>query len=139
MGDEPIAKSIRIGRTAEYYPEPMIQRITELLEARGESLREAGLESGLDHQALRRIMNGQRPFMHICILLADHFEVDPNEFLELAAWPRLRAFDAHTGSFHKLPIEAVNVAYDVAKISNPETRKAVAQAIQTLLAKYFEE
>jgi len=37
-----------------------------------------------------------------------------------------------------LPPEAVDVARDIARISRPALRKQVAEAILTLLAKYFE-
>ena len=102
-------------------------------------MREAALESGLDHQALRRFLGGQRPNMIACILLADHFEVNPNEFLELAGWPRLKVFDIQLSSAENLPPEAVDVAKDLALISNPSTRKTVAEAIRTLISTYFEK
>jgi GMP synthase-like glutamine amidotransferase len=65
--------------------------------------------------------------------------VNPNEFLELASWPTLLAFEIHTDSAEKLPPEAVQVAMEIARIPNPGTRKAVAGAILTLVKKYFEE
>ena len=99
----------------------------------------ASMASGLDHQAIRRVLKGKRPSMITCILLADHFDVNPNEFLELASWPTLRAFEIHTESAEKLPPEAVQVAMEIARIPNPGTRKAVAEAILTLVKKYFEE
>jgi hypothetical protein len=43
--------------------------------------REASLKAGLDHQAIRRVLDGQRPNMTACILLGNHFGVNPNEFL----------------------------------------------------------
>jgi len=72
-----------------------------------------------------------------CILLADHFGVNPNEFLEMAGWPMLRAFDVRTVDSEKLPPEAADVAMAVAKIPNPGERKEVAQAILTLVRKYY--
>ena len=93
--------------------------------------------AGIDHQALQRIFNGQRPQMHICILLADHLGVNPNEFLQLASWPTLRVFDIESLSIDEIPVEAVEVALDVARIPEPGTRKEVAEAIRTLLKKYF--
>lgn len=139
MDEQPIAKAIRGAREIPYDPEPMIRRINELLEEHHESFRHAALNSGLDHQAVRRILDGHRPYMHVCILLADHFGINPNELLELAGWPRLKAFDIQTGSAENLPIEAVDVAFDIAKISDPGVRKEVALAIRTLLKKYFQE
>lgn len=136
--DIPIAKSRRLARQARYDPEPLIQRLKALLEQHNETYREASLTAGLDHQAVRRILDGHRPVMHICILFADHFNINPNELLELAGWPKLKAFDIQTSSAENLPIEAVDVALDIARISDPGTRKAVALAIRTLLKKYFE-
>lgn len=137
--DVPIAKSRLQARQAPYDPEPLKNRILQLLEQKNETYREASLDSGLDHQAVRRILAGARPAMHICILMADHFDVNPNEFLELAGWPTLKAFDIRTASAENLPAEAVDVAVEIARIPNPGTRKAVAEAILTLVKKYFEE
>lgn len=138
MTDLPIAKARRLARTEPYNPEPLIKRLDELLKQNKDSFREAALDSGLDHQAVRRIRAGNRPQMHVCILLADHFGVNPNELLQLAGWPTLKAFDIHTESAEKLPPEAVDVAKEIARIPNPGTRKTVAEAILTLVRKYFD-
>ena len=111
----------------------------ELLKQHKESFREAALSSGLDHQAIRRIRAGYRPNMPVCILLADHWGINPNELLMLAGWPTLKAFDIHTESAEHLPPEAVQVAKEIARIPNPGTRKTVAEAILVLVRKYFEE
>jgi len=58
--------------------------------------------------------------------------------LELAGWPPLKVFEIHTESAEALSPEAVDVARDIARISNPALRKQVAEAIRTLLKKYFE-
>lgn len=116
----------------------MIKRLDELLKQNKDSFREAALESGLDHQAVRRIRAGNRPQMHVCILLADHFGINPNEILQLAGWPTLKAFDIHTKSAENLPPEAVEVAKEIARIPNPGVRKEVAQAILTLVHNYFD-
>ena len=120
-------------RQKEYDPQPMIDRILELCEERNESYREASLGSNLDHQAINRIRKGQRPTIPNCILLADHFEINPNQLITLANWPKLKAFDIHTESAENLPPEAVDVAMDLAKIANPGTRREVAEAIRVLL------
>jgi len=138
MDDQPIAKALRQARTAPYDPQPLINRVKELLEHNNESFREASLDAGLDHQAIRRILAGNRPQMQVCILLADHFGINPNEILQLAGWPTLKAFDIHLESAENLPPEAVNVAKEIARIPNPGTRKVVAEAILTLVKKYFE-
>ncbi len=136
--DEPIAKGRLRAYKTEYDPEPLRERVMQLLEDKNETYREASLDSGLDHQAIRRILGGRRPAMHICILFADHFGVNPNEFLELAGWPRLKAFDIPTAGAQNLPAETVDVAMQLAKISNPAKRKQVAQAMILLIKEYFD-
>lgn len=139
MGTDSTVEKRLEARQKEYKPQPMIDRILELCEERNESFREASLGSNLDHQAINRIRGGQRPTIPNCIQLADHFEINPNELLILANWPPLKAFDIHAEDVENLPPEAVEVAKDIAKITNPGTRREVAKAIQTLLSKYFDE
>jgi len=100
-------------------------------------MRQTGIDSGLDHETIRRIKSGDRPDMTYCILLADYFDINPNELLQLADWPTLKAFDIQRASAENLPPEAVDVALDIAKIPDPGTRKEVAKAVRTLLKKYF--
>lgn len=129
----------RTHRRRDYDPEPFAQRMRELMQARNESMREASLRSGLDHQAVRRwVVAGKRPGVSACILLADHFGINPNELLELAGWPRLQMFDIKTESAEGLPPDVVTVALTLAKIPNPGTRREVSRAILTLLEKYFD-
>ncbi|MBE0698755.1 MAG: hypothetical protein IH586_17690 [Anaerolineaceae bacterium] len=77
--------------------------------------------------------------MHICILLANHFGVNPNEFLQLAGWPTLNAFDVSTVDTANLPPEATEIAMAVAKISEPGVRREVTDAMLTLLKRYFSD
>lgn len=138
MENVPIAQARREAQAKAYDPEPMIARVRELLKQNKDTYREASLKAGLDHQAIRRILGGNRPQMHICILLADHFGINPNELLLLAGWPALKVFDIHTESAENLPPEAVSVAKEIARIPNPGMRKQVAEAILVLVKKYFE-
>lgn len=135
---EPIAQTRRKARARVYEPEPFINRLEALLKQHNQSYREASLGAGLDHQAIRRILAGQRPQMHICILLADHFGINPNEFLALADWPTLKLFEVRSVVGENLSPEAVEVAVQIDRIANPGTRRAVAEAIKTLVSKYFE-
>jgi len=137
--ERPIAKARRETINSPYHPEPLITRIKELLQKHNESYREASLRASLDHQAIRRIFAGQRPQMHVCILLADHFGINPNEFLQMAGWPTLRSFEVSSVTTENLPPEATEVAMAVAKISEPGVRKEVTDAVLILLKKYFSE
>ncbi len=136
--DEPLAKVRRRLKKDPYDPAPFIDRIEELRTKRNLSLRQAGMQAGLDHQAFRRMKAGARPDMVYCILLADFFEVNPNELLLLADWPRLKIFDVKSVSDENLPPEAVDVALALAKITDTGTRKEVAKAVMVLLKKYFD-
>ncbi|MEN4012177.1 MAG: helix-turn-helix transcriptional regulator [Bellilinea sp.] len=136
--EKPIAKARRESVQAPYDPEPLISRVKDLLKKHNESYREASLRAGLDHQAIRRIFAGQKPQMHICILLADHFGVNPNEFLQMAGWPILNAFEVRSLEHESLSPEVVDVAVAIQKIPSPGKRKEVAEAILTLVEKYFE-
>ncbi len=133
----PTATTRKRSRFGPYDPKPFIARLEQLLVERNETRREAALKAGLDHQSIRRYLNGQRPDRQSLLILADHFEVNPNEFLQLAGYKPLKIFEIKTASAEALPPEAVDVAKDIARIPDPKTRKAVAQAIRTLLKKYY--
>lgn len=130
---EPISLARRRTRESGYDPQPFIARLNELLKKNKESYREAALSSGLDHQAVRRILAGQQPSMTNCILLADHFRINPNEFLSLAGWPTLKAFDIEVIPQEQLPPEAVEVALALARVAHPGTRKDIAKSFITLI------
>lgn len=136
--EKPIAQAQREAKEKPFNSEPFIVRLKELMEKHNESYREAGMDAGLDHQAIRRILSGQRPAMVNCILLADHYGVNPNEFLELAGWPTLKVFDIKKVDSDRLPPEAVDVAIALSRIPDPGIRKQLAAAVTTLLQKYFE-
>lgn len=138
QNEEPLAMVLREGRRRFYDKQPLLDRIHELLEERNETYREASLRAHLDNAAIQRITIGQRPGVAACAYLADHFGVNPNEFLELACWPRLSVFEAAKNMPEKLPSEVVEVAKRLTQIDNPGTRKKVAEAIMTLLNQYFD-
>jgi hypothetical protein len=134
---ESIAIGRRKAKEKTFNPKPFAARLDQLMGERNISMRQTGIESGLDHESIRRIKAGDRPDMTYCILLADYFDVNPNEFLQMADWPTLKAFDIKRASVENLPTEAVDVALDIAKIPDPGTRKEVAKAVRVLLKKYF--
>ena len=137
MKEEPLDKQKRDAKAKKYKPEPFVARIDQLMAEKNISMRYTGMESGLDHQAIRRIKSGRRADMTYCILLANFFDINPNELLQLAEWPTLKAFDIKRATAENLPPEAVDVALDIAKIPDPRTRKQVADAVRVLLKKYF--
>ena len=136
--DKPSSRTRNLAQKAPYDHKPFSTRLHELLGKHNETSREAALKSGLDHQSVRRYIAGRRPNIMACILLADHLGINPNELLTLAGWPPLHVFEIHTESAEALPPEAVDVARNISRITSPALRKEVAQAIRTLLVKYFE-
>jgi transcriptional regulator with XRE-family HTH domain len=137
--DRPLSKQKKDSKKKKFDPQPLISRIEELMMEKNLSMRQVGIESGLDHQVIRRLkeVHAKRPNMTYCILLADYFGVNPNEFLQLAGWPPLKVFDIQSASIENMPTEAVDVALDIAKIPDSRTRKQVADAVRVLLKKYF--
>ena len=133
-----IAKVKRKAREKPIDPEPLVARLRELMKSFNESYRESSLRSGLDEQAVRRILAGQRPNITSCVLMANHFGIDPNEFIMLAGWPEIEVFKVRTVSADGLPPEAVEVALDIAKIADAGLRRQVASAITLLLSKHFD-
>lgn len=133
-----IAKVKRKAREKPFDPEPLVARLRELMKIHNESYRESSLRSGLDEQAVRRILSGQRPTITSCVLMANHFGIDPNEFITLAGWPEIEIFKVKTASAEGLPPEAVEVAMSLAKISDAGLRRQLADAIQLLLSKHFD-
>jgi hypothetical protein len=138
----PFAEAIRQSRAAEYDNSLFSARLKELLERRNETMREAALAAKLDHEAVFRIVKGRRPNMMSTILLADHFGVNPNEFLKLTGWPTLDLFDvqvdraSHAGELRLSP-DALEVAIAVSRINDVNTRQKVVDAILALLHQYF--
>jgi len=126
-------------RHSDYDPNPLKARVEQLLKKHGESFRQAGLRAGLDHQTIRRIRAGQRPSLSSVIMLADHWEVNPNELLVLADWPAMKVFDTRRPDQMELPPETIEVARALARIDNPGMRREVVQALLTLIEKYFKE
>lgn len=139
MKEKPLSKQKKDSKKKNFDPQPLISRIEELMSEKNLSMRQVGIESGLDHQVIRRLkeVHAKRPNMTYCILLADYFGINPNEFLQLAGWPPLKVFDIQSASIENMPTEAVDVAMDIAKIPDSRTRKQVADAVRVLLKKYF--
>ena len=138
----PFAEAIRRSKAAEFDNTLFTARLQELMKRRNETMREAALASKLDHEAVFRFMKGTRPNMMATILLADHFEVNPNEFLKLTGWPTLDLFDvqvdraSHADELRLSP-DALEVAIAVSRINDVNTRQKVVDAILALLHQYF--
>ena len=78
-----------------------------------------------------------RPTMRDCILLADYFDVNPNEMLNFAGWPALKVFSVQTENAEHLPPEAVNAALKISRIKKQLVRQKAAELISTLAEQYL--
>lgn len=138
--NESFAEKRRKAEKAPYDPEPVVERLTQLLQKHNLSYRQASLKASLHHQSVRRIIvSGKRPNMIECILLANYFDINPNELLQEAQWPTLKAFELQDRYTQDLPPEAIEVAVDLSKLEDDATRKQVSDAIRMLLAKFFDD
>jgi hypothetical protein len=70
--------------------------------------------------------------------MANHFGMDPNEFITLAGWPEIDVFKVKTVSVDGLPPEAVEVALDIAKILDCGVRRQGTDAIKLLPSQHFD-
>lgn len=121
-----------------YDPEPLRQLLLELLRRTGESYRRASLAAGLPSNAISKYMKGIRPSRHACVALADHFGVNPNEFLQAAGYEPLHFFDRSLVQPGELSPEVQELAAQLQEIKDPVTRRRVIEAMATLLKPYLQ-
>jgi transcriptional regulator with XRE-family HTH domain len=124
----------------DYDPIRLGQVLDELRQGRNESYREASLNAGLDHGALRRyICDGRRPQRQALIALADHFGVNPNELLPLAGYPPMKLFERVVVDPDSLPPDIGGLVEDLQRIPDRAQRRKLVEAVRVLLAGYLAE
>lgn len=116
--------------TETYDPEPLAALLRRLAAERGESLRKASLNAGLDRGALFRfIEQKRRPSRESLIVLGDYFGVNPNVLLQLADYPPLAIF----ANAARVPPEMQGVVARLLTITDAVTRSRVISALEVLL------
>jgi hypothetical protein len=121
---------------ARFDPQRLAEVLDRLRRARNESYREASLRAGLDAGAVRRyIVLHQRPAPEALFALADHFEVNPNDLLELAGYHRIPQLDRPPRE--ALPADVRPLVEDLARIADPALRQQLIRAIRVLLAGFL--
>lgn len=124
----------RRSRRAGYDPSVFIPYLRRLLAERNESYREASLGAGLDRSAVWRFIEQEtRPHRDACILLAQHFGVNPNEMLQAAGYDPIPLFDLSLADPDEYPPEVKAVAQALARIEDPERRRAACEAVHVLV------
>jgi transcriptional regulator with XRE-family HTH domain len=123
-----------------YDPKQLVPVLENLLEKKNESYREASLEAGLDHGSMRRYLHdGTRPSINSLLLLADHFEVNPNELLVLAGYQPMKMFEREPADLDKLTPDVRRLAEDLERIGDPTLRWRLAAALRLLIAGYLDD
>lgn len=118
----------------DYDREAFAGYLWALMEARNETAREVSLKAGLDHGAfLRFTRKMQRPTRESCIVLAEHFEVNPNEILVRAGYEPLHFFDRSLVDPSAWPPEVEEVATALARLGPASYRREVCRSLRGLL------
>ena len=124
----------RGSRRTGYEPEKFIPYVEQLLVERNETAREASLRAGLDRSALWRFIKKEmRPHRDACILLAQHFEVNPNEMLQAAGYDPIPLFNLSLTDPNEYPPEVKAVAQALTRIENAERRRTMCEAVGVLI------
>lgn len=129
--EKSLARVKRGARQLPYDPQPLIDLIQRKMELYEETERGLCDEIGVDKGTIRRIREGQRPSMTTLILLANHWQVPPNEMLVLGGWPRLAFFESEKETVFSPDV--VEVARTLEEIKNQEDRARVLRVIHSLL------
>jgi transcriptional regulator with XRE-family HTH domain len=118
----------------------LVAMLKKLLAERNESMREASLRAGLDHGAiLRYVRYGRRPTRESLLMLADHFEVNPNELLVLAGHRPMKMFERKTLKPGTASPDVLAVVEDLERIADPVLRRRLAEAMRLLMRGYLAE
>jgi hypothetical protein len=64
---ESLAAGRRRAKAKTFNPKPFTARMEQLMNDSKLSMRQSGIEAGLDHESIRRIKAGDRPDMTYCI------------------------------------------------------------------------
>jgi transcriptional regulator with XRE-family HTH domain len=126
-------------RNPDYDPVRFQNLLRRLLDKSGESYREAGLASGLSEATISNYMretNPARPMRDICIALADHFGVNPNQLLEAAGYKRLDIFDLRLR--HTLPQNIDSFVDELLAIEDEEQRNEILDYLRQMLHRDIE-
>ena len=121
-------------KRAGYDPDQFVPFVTRLLEERNETYREAAIKAGLDRSSVWRFLNrGTRPHRDACILLAQHFEVNPNEMLAVAGYEPIALFDLSLADPDEFPPEVKALAQALTEITDLALRRRTCELVQEVI------
>jgi len=112
--------------------------LEKLLQATGESYRQASEAAGLDSSAVSRYMTGTRPSRGACIALADHFRMNPNDMLLTAGYEPLRFFDRQEVDLSQVRPRTARILEKLERITDPEVRDRLYEVIDVVLDSHLQ-
>jgi transcriptional regulator with XRE-family HTH domain len=121
-------------KRAGYDQEQFVPFVQRLLAERNETYREAAIRAGLDRSSVWRFLNkGTRPHRDACILLAQHFEVNPNEMLAAAGYEPIALFDLSMADPDEYPPEVKALARALTEIPGAAKRRRLCTLLGALV------
>jgi len=116
-----------------FEPERLTEYLSTLLKERGLSMRKASLEAGLNHGAVGGFVRGRRPHRDSCLILAEYFQVDPNEMLAAAGYDPMPVVDRSLIDPQEFAPEVKEFAAELMQFG-PERRREIITAMRMLLS-----
>ena len=120
-------------KRAGYDREQFVTFVTQLLEERNETYREAAIKAGLDRSSVWRFLHkSTRPYRDACILRAQHFGVNPNEMLTAAGYDPMPLFDLSLADPNEHPPEVKALAQALTDVVDRERRRRLCRLLHEL-------
>jgi transcriptional regulator with XRE-family HTH domain len=120
-------------RKSDYDPIPFQKLLRQLLDETGESYRVASSAAGLSPTTISNYMRDMRPMRDACIALADHFGVNPNEFLKAAGYEPLHFFDRRLIDPNALPPDIERLFGEIMLLEDETVRQEMVDTLRQVL------
>ncbi len=119
-------------KTRGYNWERMSEYLKTLLEKRDVSMRKASLEAGLNHGAIGSFVRGRRPHRDSCLIMAEYFNVDPQDMLAMAGYEPMPLVDRSLIDPNEFPPDIKEFSAELMGFE-PDRRREIIGAMRTLL------
>lgn len=117
----------------DYNPAPFQELLRRMLDKSGESHRTASSAAGLHPSTVSNYLRGMRPMRDACIALADHFDINPNEFLKAAGYEPLHFFDRRLVDPNALPPDVERLVGEIMLLEDATVRQEIVDALRHAL------
>jgi len=119
-------------------PTAFVELFSRLIKETGESYRRIARGSGLTHVTLSNYMKGVRPSRGSCVVLADHFRINPNVMIEAANYEPLQSFSQAFAEPMDISADVREMAIKVQQIPSLAIRTEIAHFADTLINLYVQ-